>query len=113
MMEIWQGRVLWWGYVHPHLHPHTKLKNQGFPIPIPIPSQCRDSPSKRGQGQTIPKGTSLFAISKNSKLSRVEGSLLKVLEKESDDLNQEIKQNGQGRIKAKLKYWKIKTKWKQ
>ena len=49
-MEIWRGRVLWRGYVHPHTHPPypTEKVSRGFPIPIPIPSQCGDSPSKRG-----------------------------------------------------------------
>jgi len=30
-MEIWQGRVLWRGYVHPHTHPHIQLKKLGIP----------------------------------------------------------------------------------
>jgi len=29
--EIWRGRVLWRGYVHPHTHPHTQLKKSGIP----------------------------------------------------------------------------------
>jgi len=56
-MEIWRGRVLWRGYVHPH----TQLKKSGFSIPIP--SQCGDSPSKRERVRAIPTGTGLFAIS--------------------------------------------------
>jgi len=31
MIEIWQGRILWRGYVHPHNHPHTQLKKWGVP----------------------------------------------------------------------------------
>jgi len=58
-MEIWRGRVLWRGYIHPHPHPHTQLKKLG----IPYTSQCGDSPSKRGRVRTILMGTSLFVIS--------------------------------------------------
>jgi len=49
MMEIWRGRALWRGYIHPHPHPIPNWKNRGFsiPIPIPIPSQCGNFPSKR------------------------------------------------------------------
>jgi len=31
MTEIWRGRVLWRGYIHPHNHPHTQLKKSGIP----------------------------------------------------------------------------------
>jgi len=31
MTEIWWGRVLWQGYVHPHNHPHTQLKKSTIP----------------------------------------------------------------------------------
>jgi len=59
-MEIWQERVLWREYVHPHtqskkseiLHTHTQ--------------SCGDSSSKRGRIQTILTGASLFAISNNN-----------------------------------------------
>jgi len=58
-MEIWRGRVLWRGYIHPHPHPHTQLKKSG----IPHTQSMRDSPSKRERVRTIPMGTGLFAIS--------------------------------------------------
>jgi len=38
-MEIWRGRVLWRGYIHPlpHPHPHTQLKKSGnFPYPYSV-----------------------------------------------------------------------------
>jgi len=54
MTEIWRGRVLWRGYVHPHNHPHTQLKKSRFPLPIP--SQCGDFPSKQGRVRAIPTG---------------------------------------------------------
>ena len=28
--KIWQGQVLWRGYVHPHTYPHTQLKKSGI-----------------------------------------------------------------------------------
>jgi len=31
MMEIWRGRVLWQGYIHPHTHTHTQSM-RGFPV---------------------------------------------------------------------------------
>ena len=49
---IWRGRVLWWGYVHPHTHPHTQLKKSG--IPHTHTQSMRKFPSKRGRIQTIP-----------------------------------------------------------
>jgi len=65
MMEIWRGRALWRGYIHPHPHPIPNWKNRGFsiPIPIPIPSQCGNFPSKRRRVRIILTGTDLFAIS--------------------------------------------------
>jgi len=30
-MNIWRGRVLWRGYIHPHPHPDTQLKKSGIP----------------------------------------------------------------------------------
>jgi len=57
MTEIWQGWVLWQGYVHPHNHPHTQLKKSG------IPHTHTHTQSMWGRVRTIPTGTNLFVIS--------------------------------------------------
>jgi len=56
-MEIWRGRVLWRGYVHPH----TQLKKLG--ILHTHTQSMRRFPSKRERVRTIPTRTDLFAIS--------------------------------------------------
>jgi len=48
MTEIWWGRVLWRGYVHPHNHPHTQLKKSG--IPHTHTQSMRRFPVKMGTG---------------------------------------------------------------
>jgi len=40
-MEIWRGRVLFRGYVHPHTHPHPpypteKVGDSPYPYPYPV-----------------------------------------------------------------------------
>jgi len=64
MIEIWRGRVLWRGYIHPHPHPHTQLKKSGIPHTHTHTQSMRGFPSKRGRVRAIPTGTGLFAISK-------------------------------------------------
>jgi len=44
--DIWWGRILWRGYVHPHNHPYPieKIKDSPYSYSIPklIPSQCEN-----------------------------------------------------------------------
>jgi len=47
-MEIWRGRVLWRGYIHPHPHPHTQSKKSG--IPYTHTQSMRGFPVKTGTG---------------------------------------------------------------
>jgi len=61
-MEIWRGRVLWWGYVHPHTHPHTQLKKSG--ILHTHTQSMRGFPVKPRTDSGNTYGTGLFAISK-------------------------------------------------
>ena len=49
-MEIWRGRVLWRGYVHPHTHPHTQLKKSGIPHTHTHTQSMRGFPVKTGTG---------------------------------------------------------------
>jgi len=63
-MQIWRGRVLWRGYVHPHTHPHTQLKKSGIPHTHTHTQSMRGFPVKTGTGSGNTHGTSLFAISK-------------------------------------------------
>ena len=62
-MEIWRGRVLWRGYVHPPTHPHTQLKKSGIPHTHTHTQSMQGFPSKRGRVRAIPTETDLFAIS--------------------------------------------------
>jgi len=51
-MEIWRGRVLWRGYVHPYTHPHTQSKKSGiFHTHI---QSMRGFPSKWGRVRAKP-----------------------------------------------------------
>jgi len=45
-MEIWRGRVLWRGYVHPH----TQLKKSGIPHTHTHTQSMRGFPVKPGTG---------------------------------------------------------------
>ena len=47
-MEIWRGRVLWRGYVHPQTHPHTQLKKSGIPHTHTHTQSMRGYPVKTG-----------------------------------------------------------------
>ena len=53
-MEIWRGRVLWRGYIHPHPHPHTQLKKSGIPHTHTHTQSMRGFPVKTrtGSGNT-------------------------------------------------------------
>ena len=50
MTEIWLGRVLWQGYVHPHTHPYTQLKKLGIPHTHTHTQSIRRFPIKTGMG---------------------------------------------------------------
>jgi len=65
-MEIWQGRVLWREYVHPHTHPHTQLKK--LEIPHTHTQSMRGFPLKTRTGSGNTHGASLFAISSSRSL---------------------------------------------
>ena len=45
-IEIWRGRVLWRGYIHPH--PHTQLKKLGIPHTHTYTQSMRGFPVKTG-----------------------------------------------------------------
>ena len=62
-MYIWQGRVLRWGYVHPHNHPHTQLKKSGIPHTHTHTQSMWGFHVKTGTGSGNIRGAGLFAIS--------------------------------------------------
>jgi len=49
-MELWWGRVLWQGYIHPHPHPHTQLKKSGIPHTHTHTQSMRGFTVKTGTG---------------------------------------------------------------